>query len=498
MIGGLLSNSASRLALVAAAGLFMGGVAVPSAKAADLGGDCCADLEERVAELEATTARKGNRRMSLTITGHINRSVMYWNDGRDSKTVYGVDNTQSSTRFSILGEARVQPRLKVGFELMLEADFGGRTGDVNQFDEDGKAGAQIGGSNTAANSGKLASFNANNTDPIFGGIRRAAWWIESQDLGRLTVGRYDVTGPVATIDLGGVAVASGATMSTISGGLFFRSNSGIGGFAPIRITDVTEGGSNGSTSSRNELIRYDSPAIAGFVASAHVAEAGDYWGAMLRYAGEFSGFRLAAGIGYESIRDRATDTIFDPSITFTGPDPDIRSWGGSVAVLHVPSGLFVQGHYQAVNFGSAPLVASGYYNEVTGGKSGASVDATDWRVQGGIAKNWFGYGNTVLYGEYARSRGFGASELGRNFGQPTNGNGFSTLNGVTDTEVRQWGIGIVQNLDAAATELYVGYRNYSLDVTATSATVLGAGGNIGKGATFDDIGVVMAGARVKF
>ncbi len=32
--------------------------------AADLGGDCCADLEERIAELEATTARKGNRKVS--------------------------------------------------------------------------------------------------------------------------------------------------------------------------------------------------------------------------------------------------------------------------------------------------------------------------------------------------------------------------------------------------------------------------------------------------
>src|SRR5215831_8130585 len=35
---------------------------MPSAKAADLGGDCCADLEERVAELEATTARKATAR----------------------------------------------------------------------------------------------------------------------------------------------------------------------------------------------------------------------------------------------------------------------------------------------------------------------------------------------------------------------------------------------------------------------------------------------------
>ncbi|MBN9281890.1 MAG: porin, partial [Hyphomicrobium denitrificans] len=40
-----------------------------SVQAADLGGDCCADLEQRIAELEATTATKGNRKVSLTISG---------------------------------------------------------------------------------------------------------------------------------------------------------------------------------------------------------------------------------------------------------------------------------------------------------------------------------------------------------------------------------------------------------------------------------------------
>ena len=77
MIGGLLSKSTSRLALLAAAGLFVGGVAMPSAKAADLGGDCCADLEERVAELEATTVRKGNRKVSLTLYGWVNKGILY-------------------------------------------------------------------------------------------------------------------------------------------------------------------------------------------------------------------------------------------------------------------------------------------------------------------------------------------------------------------------------------------------------------------------------------
>ena len=44
------------------------------AKAADLGGDCCADLEERVAELEATTVRKGNKKVSVTLSGWVIKS----------------------------------------------------------------------------------------------------------------------------------------------------------------------------------------------------------------------------------------------------------------------------------------------------------------------------------------------------------------------------------------------------------------------------------------
>ena len=133
------------MALFAAAGLFVGGVAMPSAKAADLGGDCCADLEERVAELEATTARKGNRKMSLTITGQVHRMVLWWDDGHSSKTYYGLDNTNSSSRFIFLGSARVNPSVTMGFEIMIEIEAGGTSSKVNQFDEDGKVGTQISG-----------------------------------------------------------------------------------------------------------------------------------------------------------------------------------------------------------------------------------------------------------------------------------------------------------------------------------------------------------------
>ncbi|MFN3624381.1 MAG: hypothetical protein ACK4TP_10000, partial [Hyphomicrobium sp.] len=58
-------------ATILAGGLMLG--TSMSAQAADLGGDCCADLEERVAELEATTARKGNRKVKLTVYGKVNQ-----------------------------------------------------------------------------------------------------------------------------------------------------------------------------------------------------------------------------------------------------------------------------------------------------------------------------------------------------------------------------------------------------------------------------------------
>src|SRR2546426_3201993 len=105
MIGGLV-KSASRAAIVAAAGIFVGGVAMPSAKAADLGGDCCADLEERVAELEATTVRKGNKKVSVQIYGKVNRAVEFWDDGAEKNT-YVVNNAMESTRTGIKGTAKI-------------------------------------------------------------------------------------------------------------------------------------------------------------------------------------------------------------------------------------------------------------------------------------------------------------------------------------------------------------------------------------------------------
>ncbi len=113
-------NKSSLSALVAA-GLLAGGLAT-SASAADLGGNCCADLEERIAELEATTARKGNRKVSLTISGWVGEQVMYWDDGVESNAYVGGLGTTLATHFKFTGQAQISPGWSAGYVLHVEAD----------------------------------------------------------------------------------------------------------------------------------------------------------------------------------------------------------------------------------------------------------------------------------------------------------------------------------------------------------------------------------------
>ena len=205
---------------------------------------------------------------------------------------------------------------------------------------------------------------------------------------------------------------------------------------------------------------------------------------MLRYANEFNGVRVAAGIGYERSRDSSTAVTLDPTAAaFVGPQPDMQAWGGALSVMHIPSGLFAQGHYMAADYNNPGHVANGYWGSVGGP---TKKDAAFWLIQGGISKNWFGIGNTALYGEYGRATDWGAEDAGRNFpgtvafNNPFNpainsSQNFTSVFGVVSTEVSVWGLGITQNVDAAASTLYLGYRNFSADIGCPVNCLTGTG-----------------------
>jgi hypothetical protein len=467
MIGGLL-KSTSRLAVVAAAGLFMGGVAMPSAKAADLGGDCCADLEERVAELEATTVRKGNRKVSLTLYGWVHKGIMYWNDGEQSNTYFGVDNTNFATRFGLRGDARISPDMTAGFSILMDVITGATTSGVRRDREDRSLDVN---DKTGAVIGAVNSYSEDHTIRM----RDANVWIESKTFGRFTLGHLTNPGPQGLIDLGGTVVASGAAIDLVGGSFQYR-NSATG--AVTAATIANNATNVADFSHRTDSIRWDSPTVAGFVLSAAYGEAaqvdrtvpvldastqagpvGAYWAVALRYAGEFSGFRVAAAAAYESSE---AEERMGSSSPLGAISESSNNTGYSASILHVASGLFAQGSY--IRFERPNLDVAGV---------GSTDDGTLWQIQAGISQNWTGMGKTVLYGEYARGE-----NLQRTFN--------TTLGAALDNEYTMWGLGVVQNIDAAAMEVYLAYRRHSLDRDAVS------------GADVNDIDIVIGGARIAF
>jgi hypothetical protein len=72
--------------------------------------------------------------------------------------------------------------------------------------------------------------------------------------------------------------------------------------------------------------------------------------------------------------------------------------------------------------------------------------------------------------------------------------GAVTITGVTDTDMTVWGAGITQNIDAAATELYLNWRHFSADVTCATGGSACVGGKL----QVEDFDAVIGGARVKF
>ena len=121
----------SRLLAAAGVAVIMGAYSDAPAKAADLGGDCCSDLEERVAEFEATRARKGNKKVSVTLYGQVNKSVLWWDDGTEKNT-YVVDNNYESSRFGFKGSAKIGGDWSAGYRMEIET-ITAQSNLVNQF-----------------------------------------------------------------------------------------------------------------------------------------------------------------------------------------------------------------------------------------------------------------------------------------------------------------------------------------------------------------------------
>ena len=455
-LGGIMKTT-SRLALAAAAALlFSAGNWSLSAKAADLGGDCCADLEERVAELESTAVRKGNRKVTLEVSGQVDRLLLIWNDGKNSDAAI-EDNSYDSSQIRMKGTAQMMPGWKAGFYWEIEARDAAANG-VTQTSE-------TGGRGTDSSTGSI-------------NMRQENVFVESEKFGRVTIGlQNDATKNLTFINLSG---AMSNPQNYYAAAFKVRGTDGSSSnFSWANLSNALDG-------SRQELVRYDSPQIYGFILSTSWGQ-NDIWDAALRYQKEWNSVRVAAGIGYaywgeQNCGDHPTTAtnngLTGACLPVNNNADQIASntkteiVSGSASAMHVPTGLYV-------------AFAAGTRHFTNPSFTVKNNDAQYAWGQAGITKKFFDVGPTTFYGEYGDYRDFGIGDF--------------TAAGqkgliLTGSDVTRWGVGFTQTFDRAALDLYVNYVHYSADLNASTT---GAAPVASKLQTEDWDGVY-TGARIKF
>lgn len=435
--------------------------------AADLGGNCCADLEERIAELEATTARKGNRKVSLTVSGFVNQAVLFWDDGRKSNA-YVVTNETAQDRVRFLGQAQISKDWSAGYLLELGVR-GAREDRVNQ----NGPGADNGVS-----------------------VRHSAWYLSGKEYGKVRVGQTsDAADGITEINLASTnhfayTNSWGNTFGDGGRGFFLRRKDGVlgtntwGQFVAPGAQQAAPGEGH-----RFNVVKYESPTVAGFTASAAWGE-DDIWNVALRYAGEFSGFKLAGGIAYTELNDvtRPTNPVSTaPEYTSAVARGvgDTNEVGLSGSILHVETGLYASGAWGRLHDAGLDDLYGANVDE----------DTTFWTIQAGIERKFFPLGKTTIFGEYFNlDRGAGfttSSSTGVSsplnvytlFAGGTNTAGYRVAN----SEIQGWSIGLNQNLGEVI-DVYLDYKHVELDVTAVN----------GAKANLDPIQFFTAGAQIKF
>jgi hypothetical protein len=415
------------------------------------------EIEERVAALESEAVSKGNRKVSLNVYGQVNKMLMWWNDG-EQKDVYVVDNGTSGTRLGFEGEGRISRALKTGFNLNFRINDT-RSNNVSQIDDDGDEGILE--------------------------TRFAELWLQHNLYGRVTLGQTSTaTDDMISANLGGTGGIVSADIALIGGAMRLRRRN-LPYENLISDTESTRGTTMRAfvrdlDTSRRDGIRWDSDRYYGFTVSAFWGE-NDFWDVGLTYARSFSDWRVRFRVGY--LED--TDGEGAPGKTL------ITDLKGSAAILHEPSGIFINAAYIHREFeGDSEEVSTPaqFGNSSVGLQIPAEnfADFNYYYTQGGLRKKWSDYGETSIFGEYAEAHdGLTGREVG----------GFDR---VTDSKLTMVGAGIVQNFDSAELEIYGGFRYFKYDIEGIEGGGSTPAPLPADAEAYEDLSIVYAGTRIKF
>jgi len=411
------------------------------------------ELDERIAELEATTARKGSTPVTFSISGWINQGILAWDDGVE-ENLNVVQFASARSRVEFAGSAKISRGWSAGYLIGLglnEAD----SNNVSQLNDDGDG------------------------DPPLA-LREANWWIRSNQLGKVTVGLGSTaTDNIILEDTGGL-IPGVQNIATIGGDMIVRHSDEReqGQGALIERTTLGDFAAGASVDTlRRDVIRYDAPRFSTIAGNFDFSVAwgeDDFYDVAARYNVNFNDFRFRSGVGYLHDTSEPADRA--------GSERDRQEFKGSASIIHVPSGIFMTGAFVHREYAGSDPSDQAIFGENTTGlvtAPGTNRPDTEYRYfASGIRQAFSSVGDTSIYGEYGRVDDAitGLREAG--------------LGEITDSRLEMVGIAVSQDLDFAGMDIYAGFRHFQYHTAGVN--------------TFEspepltDLMLFFAGSRVKF
>ena len=405
----------------------------------------------------AAAMSSGGNRVRLSLSGQVDRALLWGDDGHSSN-LRNVDNNNSSTRFRIVGEAQPFPdKTVVGINLETEI---------------------------RPNSSATQTLTQNLPQPasaVTFTIRQAEIYGGNPQYGELRLG-FGSTASYQTseVDLSGTAVASAVQVSDFDGGFAFRQRRAAlvpggakGAFvlSPANAFGPAVGSvfNNFNGLGRDDRIRYDSPVWEGFQFAASLLDGGAF-DATGRFAREYDDFRIASGMGlvFATSRGHALPGAYGYAGVPAGAGG--ISLGGTNAAPGSPTVADVSASRSKQVDGSVSvLLKSGFNFMVAGGvrdpryhdPTGASLSPYLIFGKLGYQERFFQVGLTAFSIDFAEN---GDLIFARD-------------------RARAYGIAAVQNIDQFGLELFIAGRYETL----TRAF-----------ASYHPIKAMMTGGRVRF
>ena len=208
----------------------------------------------------------GQDKMSVSISGQVNKEILYQDDGTDSYT--GVADTESSgTRFRIVAKGNVTESVSV--EARMEAELQSSGSGDQTLQNKGRGSGQN-------------NFNNRVTHVKF--THKAA--------GSLTLGQsWEAADGIQFMELDGGWIVAEAVTDHANSALF-RNSATKAVTTQAAFFSSIDGG-------RDDVIRYDSPNFGGASLAGSLSN-GDEWQIAARYGGTFGGISVNGGIAYIS------------------------------------------------------------------------------------------------------------------------------------------------------------------------------------------------------